>query len=322
MKKIFLVSCFLSLVSFGANANWESATSSNGGLNDDGARVTIALRGGLAYANAKIKNDLGSLVPEPYWYSLDIGVMTESYCGGAAECAALGFTNVGQINIADLPAAKKFNNMSWAAGAGLGWTMGGHPQWRFEGSWDHIAQTDYNASPMFKGSPITTLGYQLPPVESAGVQSTATTDIFSAMVYYDFFDGMTKPLNEFIPYIGLGLGYADSRTTLNLIDLYGELSGQDDLQDFGTDTGGAALRFFTSNTSTSNVAATGALGFSYGIGDNTFIDAGLRLIWIPKIQWALNNDADSNATIHKSRDIFSAHNVIYGTAMIGIRFEF
>jgi opacity protein-like surface antigen len=133
---------------------------------------------------------------------------------------------------------------------------------------------------------------------------------------------MQKPLREFIPYVGFGFGYADSRTVLNLTDLSGDLSGQDAMQDFGEDNGGAALDFYTSKTSTNNVALLGAVGFSYGIADNVFIDGGIRLSWIPKIQWALNNELADSPLGVRSKDIFSAHNVIYGAATIGVRFEF
>ena len=70
-------------------------------------------------------------------------------------------------------------------------------------------------------------------VQSGSVQSTVSTDIISAMFFYDFFDGLYKPLREIIPYVGFGLGYADSKTIFNLSDLYGDLSSSVDLQNFG-----------------------------------------------------------------------------------------
>jgi hypothetical protein len=319
--KIALYSLLFAICGASANANWEYNAPA-GHYEDDGSRVTISVRGGGAFGSANIKNELGTLIPEPYWYDPTIGIMTETYCGGAAACALAGYQNMGQIDLAKLPADNKFSNFSFAAGAGLGWTLPYSPQWRMEVAWDHISKSDYNAAPMFKGDLVSTTGDTL-SVESTGVQSNITTDVFSVMLYHDFFEGIQKPLQELIPYIGFGAGYAESVTVLNVIDLYGDLSGQDSLQEFGETTGGTALSFYTSETSSGNIAALGALGFSYGLDTNIFLDMGVRLMWIPKIKWELNNAENTSATTgFKSREIFSAENMLYGAVMIGVRFEF
>ncbi|MCL1892131.1 MAG: hypothetical protein FWF97_02455 [Alphaproteobacteria bacterium] len=303
-----------------AQANWEYYAP-GGYLGDDGSRITITARGGMAFGTGRVENDLGSLIPEPYWYDPDIGVFTESWCGGYLPCLEAGFIPIGQINIGDLPAAKKFQPFSFAGGVAVGLTLPYSPQWRLEASWDRITRSDYNALPMFRGDVVSTEGYVL-EVESTGVQSNVTTDVYSAMVYYDFFDGLYKPLKAFIPYLGFGLGYADSTTVLNLIDLYGDLSDQASMQDFGEDLGTGVLTFYTSKTSTNNVALSGAVGFSYGLAESIFLDLSFRLMWIPQIKWALNNEPVESVTGYKTKDIFSAHNVFYGTAMVGVRFEF
>jgi opacity protein-like surface antigen len=316
VSAVFAALCFAP----GARANWEYGAR-GGHYEDDGNRITFAARGGMAFGTAKLNNDLGTLVPEPYWFNESIGVVTETYCGGATACIAAGFENVGQIDIGDLPANKKFGSLSFAGGVALGWTLPGAPQWRIEAAWDHISQTDYNAMPMFKGELVSTNKYLL-GLESSGVQSKVSTDVVSAFIYYDFFEGLRKQLREFIPYVGFGAGYADSTTVLNLTDLFGDLSDQASMQDFGESTGGAALSFYTSETSAQNISLSGGLGFSYGLDENIFLDAGIRLMWIPKIQWAVNNENSGSESGFKSKDIFSAHNVIYTTATLGIRFEF
>lgn len=320
--KIALCSLLFVICGVSANANWEY-NAPGGHYGDDGSRITISVRGGGAFGSASIKNELGTLVPEPYWYdSVSDLIMTETYCGGAAACALAGYQSLGQVDIAKLPADKKFSNFSFAAGAGLGWVLPHAPQWRLEAAWDHIAKSDYNASPMFKGDLTSTLGSVL-AIESTGVQSDITTDVVSVMIYHDSFDGIRKPLRKFIPYIGVGAGYADSTTVLNVTDLYGDLSGQASMQDLGEDTGGTALSFYTSENSSRNIAVLGALGFSYGLDTNIFLDMGVRLMWLPKVTWELNNAVNTDATTgFKSRDIFSAENMLYGTATIGIRFEF
>lgn len=319
--QITLCSLILAFCGAAANANWER-NAPGGYYGDDGSRVTISVRGGGAFGMSKISNDLGTLVPEPYWYDETIGVMTQSYCGGATACADAGYQNLGQVDIGKLPAAEKFGSFSFAGGAGIGWVLPYSPQWRLEAAWDHISKADYNQSPMFKGILESTQGSLL-EIESTGVQSTIATDVVSAMAYYDFFDGIEKPLQTFIPYIGIGAGYADTTTVLNVTDLYGDLSGQASMQDFADNPGESPLNFYTSETSSQNMAVLSGLGFSYGLDTNVFLDIGVRLIYLPKVKWALNNSAAADAEAGaKSKDIFSTENMLYGTAMVGIRFEF
>ena len=99
----------------------------------------------MVFGTAKISNDLGTLVPEPYWYDETIGVMTESYCGGAAACATAGYQNLGQVDIGKLSAKEKFGSFSFAGGAGIGWVLPYTPQWHgSEGSYSKLL-------PMFSG---------------------------------------------------------------------------------------------------------------------------------------------------------------------------
>ncbi len=321
-KIIFAVPFFALLGILPVHANWEynERDSGTGIYSDDGSRFTISLRGGFSSASGKIKNELGSLVPPAYYVEDATGIIVSgAYCGGT--CGA-GYTSVGQIDVADLPAAKKLSSYSFASAISVGWTLPNAPQWRMEGNWDHISESEYNSSPMFDGVTDSTTGDNL-HVLSSGVNSTMTTDIISAMFYYDFFDGMVKPKNQFIPYIGLGLGYADTKTVLNLTDLYGDLSSQVAMQEFGEDTTSTGvLEFYRSETNSSNIAGVLAAGFSYGLDDGMFLDFGVRVTYLPKIKWALNNEENSAATSFKSKDIFSANSVIYTNVLLGIRFEF
>jgi hypothetical protein len=306
IKYLSFVLLFFAFVS-GVRANWEYAAP-GGYYADAGGRMTLAVRGGMAYGMAGMTNELGDF-QYPIFDDTD--------------------TEIGRVILGDLPAANDFKEMSWAAGVSVGWRLSGSPQWRFEADWTHIAKAEYNASPMFSG--------ELPlmysemyegtlQMDAGNVQSNVKTDIFSAFAYYDFFEGYQKPVREFIPYIGVGLGYYNSKTMLNLSDVYGNLSFDDQMHDFAVDTGAAALRFYTSETTTGNVSVSGALGMSYVIEDGLSIDFGLRLTWLPKVEWELNNELAGEevlATIgQKSLTIFGAENMLYGTATIGIRFEF
>ena len=142
------------------------------------------------------------------------------------------------------------------------------------------------------------------------------------MAYYDFFDGKFKKLNEFIPYVGLGLGYAISTTTLHLSDIYGDLSANEDLQNYGSANSSGVLQFDNPTDtgkypSSTNLAVTGVLGFSYGISEYTFLDLSARLTYIPKITWSI---ASSDGSL--SREWMSAENMLYANFLIGVRFEF
>ncbi len=198
---------------------------------------------------------------------------------------------------------------------------------RFEGEdfMFELTESEYNSAPMFEGDleliggDIT--GVVLGGIQSGGVNSTVSTNVISAMAFYDFFEGYQKPLNQFIPYIGFGLGYADVTTVLNLADLYGDLSRDLDLTNYGElvelADGSTYTVFYTSEKNTANIAGLLALGFSYGVADGVYLDGGVRFTYVPQIKWALSNADES-----KQREWFEAKNIFYTNIMLGLRFEF
>ena len=120
----------------------------------------------------------------------------------------------------------------------------------------------------------------------------------------------------------LGVGYAASKTTLKLADIYGDLSTDSDLQNYGTPDADGVIQFTPPSDkskypTSENVAGIAALGISYGIAEYTFIDLGARVIYIPKITWNLVN---ADGSLH--REWFSAKNMIYSNFTVGLRFEF
>ena len=48
-----------------------------------------------------------------------------------------------------------------------------------------------------------------------------------------------------------------------------------------------------------------------------FMDFGVRAIYIPRVKWELSNEDGT-----KHREWFSAENLFYVNAMLGLRFEF
>ncbi|MDR1337858.1 MAG: hypothetical protein LBJ73_02400 [Rickettsiales bacterium] len=320
-KALSIFSILLCVYAGAAHAGWQYPGHylGDGWYQDDGSRFVLSVRGGASLQRGKINNEIGSMSALYYINQTDGIIMT------AAEREACGtncdgtFQYAGMGNLGDLPAEKNLSTFSFAAGASIGWTVPNSPQWRVELGWDHIAQSEYNAAPLFAGK-MDLQGGEVSgvyvDVQSGGAHSNITTDIFSAMAFYDFFDGIKKPVKSFIPYIGFGVGYANSTTVLNLSDLYGDLLESVELQEYGV-ADNYVLRFYTSENNTANVAGLLALGFSYGLTETTFLDLGARVTYVPKVIWALSNEDGS-----KHRDWYSAKNIIYTNVMLGIRFEF
>ncbi|MBO4625887.1 MAG: hypothetical protein J5679_01250 [Alphaproteobacteria bacterium] len=323
MKKVFLILPFLTCLCMGgAHANWEYASEyvAGGWYNDDGSRFVLSVRGGAAYGMAKIENDIGELVPGYYYDPGTFALVSDGYkklsCG--TNCDSYAFA--GYANIGDLHAKNDFKKMSFAAGASVGWVIPNASNWRLELGWDRITETDYNSSPLFDGDVVLyggALDGYIANIQSGAVHSTVSTDIISAMAFYDFFDGINKPMRTLIPYVGFGLGYANSTTEMQLVDSYGDLSLSAELIYFGEGGGDTILEFYKSKTETSNIAGVLAVGASYGITDKMFIDFGARFMYIPEIKWSLSNESDT-----RHRDWFSAKNMIYTNLMLGLRVEF
>jgi len=321
----FLFSLLSVLCVMPAFAGWEynGYYINDGYYNDDGMRFVIGAHGGLSWANAKMKNDIGNL--DGYYYiNPSTGTAVSlSYFGDSTDAANEGFTAIAVGNIGDLPIKEKFSKLAFTAGGSIGFTIPYYPQWRLEAGYDHIAETEYNHVPLLDGNLKVAGDFNgVVHLSSTGVASTISTDIISVVAYYDFFDGNQKPLNQIIPYIGLGLGYATSKTTLKLSDIYGDLSTSSDLTNYGTPDSNGIIRFEpptdkSKYPESENIAAIGALGVSYGISKYTFFDFGARIMYVPKITWQFVN---SDASQH--RDWFSAEDMIYTDLVAGVRFEF
>jgi len=291
---------------------------------EDDTRFVIGFRGGLSWGHAKMQNDVGNLEGS-YVYEEATGSIISSLAWVAAGSPEEGYLSAGVGDISTLPVNKDFSKFAFTAGASVGLTIPYHPRWRLEAGYDHIAETDYNEIPLFSGDLSLTggeIGDAVFHVSSGGATSTISTDVISAMMFYDFFDGSQKPLNTFVPYIGLGVGYATSKTTLKLADIYGDLSSDSNLQNYGTLDENDVIQFEpptdkTKFPSSENIAAIGAIGASYGIAKYTYLDFGARVMYIPKITWELVNSDGS-----QHREWFSAKNMLYTDLTVGLRFEF
>lgn len=313
----------LCALSMPAMANWQYPGTyvGDGWYEDDGSRFTLSVRGGLSMGFGSIKNDVGAITNSYYATADGQDVVTETYYRACVEnggCADYVYAGYGDLN--ELPPTKDLETFSFAAGASIGWTIPNNPQWRMEAGWDIITKSDYNSSPMFEGMLNLRAG-DIGDVEiatqSATVSSEITTDIFSVMAFYDFYDGLYKPTRQFIPYIGFGIGYADTKTVLSLADPYGDLSVQLELQQYGELDEYGIVQFNKSTTNTSNVAGLLAVGASYGVTENMYFDFGARIAYIPRVKWELTDNSGS-----KHREFFNAENLIYANIMAGIRFEF
>lgn len=319
--------CILSLLSWAlcmpAMANWQYPGTyvGDGWYEDDGSRFVISARGGASFGMGKIQNDAGAIANEYFMSPDGTSVVSATYyysCVDQGGCEDYVYAGYGDLN--KLPATKDLETFSFVAGASIGWTIPNRPQWRIEAGYDHITKSEYNSSPMFEGD-LTLEGGDASNItiqaQSSTVNSKISSDVYSVMAFYDFFDGLQKPTRTFIPYIGFGAGYADTKTVLNLSDPYGDLSAQVELQQYGEVDDFGVVQFYKSERNTANVAALLSAGVSYGISENMFMDFGARVMYIPKVKWELTNDSGS-----RHREWFSAENLIYANVMLGIRFEF
>ena len=320
------LSCMAITSSF---ANWQNPGRYiiDDAYRDDGSRFVLSMRGGAAWGNAKIENSLNGAMAGYYYDISDGSAITSAYwqcyLDGRPGCVYPNPENVisaGYGNVGSLGADENYSKFSFAGGASIGFTVPHSPQWRIEGGWDHISETEYNQSPLFSGE-LALSGGEIDGVvvnaEMASVQSKLTTDVFSAMAFYDFYDGIQKPLYQMIPYVGFGVGYGISHTDLSVFDNYGDLSSVDGMSDYGEVGDNYIITFNRSSKDISNFVALAAVGFSYGIYENTFLDFGIRAMYIPSIEWKLVGNDDA-----LTRDLFSAKNMIYTDFMFGLRIEF
>ena len=321
-SKISVFSLVAILSATSAFAGWQNSGYyiDDGYYVDDGSRFTIGFRGGLSLANAKMKNEIGSLEANYLVNETTGSVITELAWENLGSPS--GYIDIGVGDVATLPVKKDLSKVAFTAGGSIGFTVPYHPQWRLEAGFDHISETDYNQTPFLEGDIITTdsEGYSYSAhIFSSGVTSTVTTDIISAMAFYDFFEGSQKKFNQFIPYVGFGIGYASSKTTLKLTDVYGDLSKDSDLVNYGTIGTDGVIQFADPANNeapvSTNVAFLGSVGVSYEISKYTFLDFNFRLMYVPKITWQL-----VNGSLH--RDWFAAEDMLYTNFMVGLRFEF
>ncbi|MBO7509187.1 MAG: hypothetical protein J6T57_02850 [Alphaproteobacteria bacterium] len=293
-----------------AHANWQYSGeyTYDMGYYDNGERVAVSLRGGATYAMSKMAGDANSII-----YSFCVDPATGAISDYDGTCADGMVYSTGALNSLGL---EKLSGFGFTAGASIGWVLPDSPQWRLELGWDHFSEIDYNETPLFSGNMPLTGGYVLPNFEVGSVQSTLATDIISVMAFYDMFSGLVKPAHQLIPYIGLGVGYADSKTVMSMFDYSGNLSEFEILQDFG-DSSGPVLHFYKSTTNTNNIAGVAALGVSYGLNSNLYVDFGARVAYLPRIKYQLVNSDDT-----RRMDWFSAKNLIYANVVLGVRLEF
>lgn len=319
-----LLTVAAALTTGGAMADWQYPGTyiGDGWYEDDGSRFIISARGGASFGIGSMQNKVGAITTDYYLNPEGTTYATAVQCAISGGCADWDYAGYGEL--ATVPPTKDLETFSFTAGASIGWTLPNRPQWRFEAGWDHIGKTDYNASPMFRGA-VQLIGGDVPDlvadVESGSVNSQLSTDVYSVMAFYDFYDGLYKPSRQFIPYAGFGIGYADTKTVLNMADPYGDIAYQQELSQYGeivtTENNINTIEFYRSTRSTANVAALFAFGASYGITEQMFFDMGMRIMYLPEIKWGLTNEDDT-----KHREMFSSENNFYINAVVGIRFEF
>lgn len=300
-----------------ALANWQysGGRTYNPYAYDDGQRTTVSARVGATFLMAKMHNDASGVVVEYCSNGTNVFPAIEGVCTAyGSDYNYIGSGDLGTVGVNGKP-----SGIGFAGGLSIGTTMPDKPQWRVELGWDHFTEIEYSANPLFKGD-MTLTGGAIVNVEVGSVQTTIASDVISLMAFYDFYDGYVKPLHKIIPYVGFGLGYADSKTVMDLYDPNRDLSWSADVnnfENFGTVSSNGIVQFYKSETTSTNIAALAALGLSYGISDGVFLDLGARFTYIPKVKYSLTNSDNT-----RKFNWVSARNMIYTNVMVGLRFEF
>ncbi|MDR0319167.1 MAG: hypothetical protein LBH81_00285 [Rickettsiales bacterium] len=327
MKKLL---SFIMLAVFGlsgaAHANWSDMRPK-----DDGGRFYVAARGGVAagLSGANVKNELGAVNSSQLFIQCDDVIADQcvvydynTYLFSYEEMEAAqiadpsaDFAAIGVVELGKLKPQKNFEAMTWTANFGIGLVLPGASNVRVEGSWDRISEVSYNASPVLGGETVSSGGWPIFMTETGSLSSTVQTDIYLAMVYFDFFDGTVKRPHEFIPYIGLGLGYASSKASMSFIDSTGTL---DDTGAFGDFINQLTGGFYFSENYSNGLAAAAAVGFSYGLNSVAFLDFGAKAVMANKIEWILSNPDTGMQKPIVATDGPMIYGIVYG----GFRFEF
>ncbi len=298
---------------------------------DDGGRIYISAKiGGVGIFSSKMENELGKdftseyIVIEPTTNNfLMVSRIIKDY-----EYNSDTALDTQNLNLGDSKPEEKLKSFSFYSSLALGFVVPEHPNWRSEFSWDHIAEFNYDASPMFNQT-----AYYIDSssvlhsfnINTGAMTSTNKIDLYMLNFYHDFFDSNIKKPNEWIPYIGAGIGYASITTKMQLVDLYADLSYNAAIAAYGytpTDvlspTG--LLDFYESSLQKGSLALSGMFGFSFGFTEKAFLDLGLKLTWIDKIHWGLT-DSSSSTTIG-SKNIIGSDSNFLTSAHVGLRLEF
>lgn len=292
----------------------------DGWYQDDGSRFVMSARGGASIGIGSVQNRIGAIVTD-YYVNEDFSLLATALQCQTQEGGCADWYHAGYASLNSVPPTKNLETFAFAGGLSLGLVMPNRPQWRIEAGWDQITESDYNASPMFSGE-VELVGGQVSGLvaglQSGSVNSQLTTDVFSIMAFYDFFEGLAKPVRQFIPYVGFGIGYATTDTILNMSDPFGDIAYQQDLAQYGDIPEGVnMILFYRSKYSSVNIAGLLAFGASYGITEGVFFDFGMRMMYLSEIKWALSNYDNT-----KHREMFASENNIFLNAHIGVRFEF
>ncbi|MCL2629187.1 MAG: hypothetical protein FWD33_00605 [Alphaproteobacteria bacterium] len=317
----FLMLAAIGLAPLGANANWTALTD-----RDDGGRFYIAARGGLAMNfGGRLNNSLGGMTSIPFYAEFDpsTGLSTgyvvneELWIQMGSPTPTEGWAPIGVINFGDLKPQKDLEIRTWTTNFAIGGVLPNANNIRIEASWDRISESSYNSTPLLGGDVVTVgapASMLLPDLDVISMSSKLSTDIYMAMIYFDFFEGARGP-GQLMPYIGLGIGYASTDAIVSAFDYSGVLDGTVLGLAFEDTATGA---FFLSETQSNGFAAAAAAGFSYGLNRFAFLELGAKVTLAPKTQFKLSNPLGMEQALVETRGAYS----LYGSILAGLRFEF
>lgn len=298
---------------------------------DDGGRIYISAKiGGVGVLASKMENELGKDFTSNFYV---LEPTTDNFILVSEEVKLDKLDTVTVVsgptplNLGESKPQEKLKSFTFYSSLALGFVIPEYQNWRTEFSWDHVAQFNYDPSPIFEQKynyvDLNNILHEF-DVPSGAMTTTNTIDLYMLNFYYDFYDSRIKRAGEWIPYIGFGIGYANIITKMQLDDLYGDFSMNSAISSYGyastdADTPNLTL-FYESELQKGSLALAGMLGFSFGFTDSVFLDLGLKVSWIDKIHWALTNTSTTTTT--GSKNIIGSSSNFLTSGHVGLRLEF
>ncbi|MHA1541096.1 MAG: outer membrane protein [Alphaproteobacteria bacterium] len=287
------------------------------------ANFYISIRGGMGSLSADMKNTIPS-------YSTTFGAYYSDNDGSNTFTAGDTITGYGNClnppgtnlcNPQDIskwdeytPNTKKLNEKTGFYGVAFGGYLPNHSNIRIELEWVRHLDFDYRDDKIYVGyqreaDDPTIIQTDLDDQMEANFKSIVSSSHILFNIYYDF-TNRGRVIGEWTPYIGVGLGIAQNKTTFTLIDPQGELvHDSSPLDDYFED---GLQKSEYGEISHQNFAWGATLGVNYVLSEHLSLDFGLKYSNLGQIEWGFDT----------SNSMLQSDELVAMDFFFGFRFDF